>query len=385
MTPLDEDAFDMLKKITNQKKNLPLNKIIKGNCIESMRSLPDNSINVIFADPPYNLQLKNDLSRPDSSKVNGVTEGWDRFNSFEEYDKFTKDWMSEAQRILKPEGTIWVIGSYHNIFRVGNTMQNLGFWILNDIIWHKSNPMPNFKGTRFTNAHETIIWASKNHNSKYSFNYHAMKSLNEGIQMRSDWYIPICSGGERIKDSNGNKIHSTQKPEALLYRVLLSSSKKDDVVLDPFFGTGTTGAVAKKLGRNFIGLEREDIYISAAEKRIKEIDSPDEQFLSTTVSKKTQKRVPFGSLVENGLIKPGAVLRGPKSLKSKKFMATVRADGSLSMNGESGSIHQMSAKVQGKESSNGWTFWHLEKDGKLELIDDLRTEFLSVNNTNYLE
>ena len=382
MTPLDEDAFDMLKKITNQKKNLPLNKIIKGNCIESMRSLPDNSINVIFADPPYNLQLKNDLSRPDSSKVNGVTEGWDRFNSFEEYDKFTKDWMSEAQRILKPEGTIWVIGSYHNIFRVGNTMQNLGFWILNDIIWHKSNPMPNFKGTRFTNAHETIIWASKNHNSKYSFNYHAMKSLNEGIQMRSDWYIPICSGGERIKDSNGNKIHSTQKPEALLYRVLLSSSKKDDVVLDPFFGTGTTGAVAKKLGRNFIGLEREDIYISAAEKRIKEIDSPDEQFLSTTVSKKTQKRVPFGSLVENGLIKPGAVLRGPKSLKSKKFMATVRADGSLSMNGESGSIHQMSAKVQGKESSNGWTFWHLEKDGKLELIDDLRTEFLSTNNTN---
>ena len=382
MTPLDEDAFDMLKKITNQKKNLPLNKIIKGNCIESMRSLPDNSINVIFADPPYNLQLKNDLSRPDSSKVNGVTEGWDRFNSFEEYDKFTKDWMSEAQRILKPEGTIWVIGSYHNIFRVGNTMQNLGFWILNDIIWHKSNPMPNFKGTRFTNAHETIIWASKNHNSKYSFNYHAMKSLNEGIQMRSDWYIPICSGGERIKDSNGNKIHSTQKPEALLYRVLLSSSKKDDVVLDPFFGTGTTGAVAKKLGRNFIGLEREDIYISAAEKRIKEIDSPDEQFLSTTVSKKTQKRVPFGSLVENGLIKPGAVLRGPKSLKSKKFMATVRADGSLSMNGESGSIHQMSAKVQGKESSNGWTFWHLEKDGKLELIDDLRTEFLNINNTN---
>ena len=369
-------------EILNQKHNLPLNKIIKGDCIESMRSLPNDSIDVIFADPPYNLQLKNDLSRPDSSKVNGVTEDWDRFKSFEEYDKFTKDWISEAQRILKPEGTIWVIGSYHNIFRVGNAMQNLGFWILNDIIWHKSNPMPNFKGTRFTNAHETIIWASKNHNSKYNFNYHAMKSLNEGIQMRSDWYIPICSGGERIKDSNGNKIHSTQKPEALLYRVLLSSSKKDDIILDPFFGTGTTGAVAKKLGRNFIGLEREDIYINAAKKRIKKIDSPDEQFLSTTVSKKTQKRVPFGSLVENGLIKPGAVLRGPKSLKSKKFMATVRADGSLSMNGESGSIHQMSAKVQGKETSNGWTFWHLEKEGRLELIDDLRTEFLSINNTN---
>ena len=382
MTLHDEDAINMSKETLDENYNLPLNKIIKGDSIESMRSLPDNSIDVIFADPPYNLQLKNDLSRPDSSKVNGVTEDWDRFKSFEEYDKFTKDWISEAQRILKPEGTIWVIGSYHNIFRVGNAMQNLGFWILNDIIWHKSNPMPNFKGTRFTNAHETIIWASKNHNSKYNFNYHAMKSLNEGIQMRSDWYIPICSGGERIKDSNGNKIHSTQKPEALLYRVLLSSSKKDDIILDPFFGTGTTGAVAKKLGRNFIGLEREDIYINAAKKRIKKIDSPDEQFLSTTVSKKTQKRVPFGSLVENGLIKPGAVLRGPKSLKSKKFMATVRADGSLSMNGESGSIHQMSAKVQGKETSNGWTFWHLEKEGKLELIDDLRTEFLSINNTN---
>ena len=382
MTLHDEDAINMSKETLNENYNLPLNKIIKGDCIKSMRSLPDNSIDVIFADPPYNLQLKNDLSRPDSSKVNGVTEGWDRFKSFEEYDKFTKDWISEAQRILKPEGTIWVIGSYHNIFRVGNAMQNLGFWILNDIIWYKSNPMPNFKGTRFTNAHETIIWASKNHNSKYNCNYNKKKYLNEGTQMRSDWYIPICSGGERIKDSNGNKIHSTQKPEALLYRVLLSSSKKDDIILDPFFGTGTTGAVAKKLGRNFIGLEREDIYINAAKKRIKEIDSPDEQFLSTTVSKKTQKRVPFGSLVENGLIKPGAVLRGPKSLKSKKFMATVRADGSLSMNGESGSIHQMSAKVQGKETSNGWTFWYLEKEGKLELIDDLRTEFLSINNTN---
>ena len=382
MTPLDEDAFNMSEAITNQKKDLPLNKIIKGNCIDSMISLPDNSIDVIFADPPYNLQLKNILSRPDSSKVNGVTEDWDRFKSFEDYDQFTKGWMSEAQRILKPEGTIWVIGSYHNIFRVGNTMQNLGFWILNDIIWHKSNPMPNFKGTRFTNAHETIIWASKNFSSKYNFNYQAMKSLNEGTQMRSDWHIPICSGRERIRDSEGNKIHSTQKPEALLYRVLLSSSKKGDVILDPFFGTGTTGAVAKKLGRNFIGLEKESVYIKAAENRIRAIDHPEEISLATTISKKAQKRVPFGSLVENGLIKPGSVLRGPRNLKSKKFMATVRADGSLLINGDSGSIHQMSAKVQGKESSNGWTFWHLEKEGKLELIDDLRTEFLNTNSTN---
>jgi modification methylase len=382
VTPLDEDAFNMSEAITNQKKDLPLNKIIKGNCIDSMISLPDNSIDVIFADPPYNLQLKNVLSRPDSSKVNGVTEDWDRFKSFEDYDQFTKGWMSEAQRILKPEGTIWVIGSYHNIFRVGNTMQNLGFWILNDIIWHKSNPMPNFKGTRFTNAHETIIWASKNFSSKYNFNYQAMKSLNEGTQMRSDWHIPICSGRERIRDSEGNKIHSTQKPEALLYRVLLSSSKKGDVILDPFFGTGTTGAVAKKLGRNFIGLEKESVYIKAAENRIRAIDHPEEISLATTISKKAQKRVPFGSLVENGLIKPGSVLRGPRNLKSKKFMATVRADGSLLINGDSGSIHQMSAKVQGKESSNGWTFWHLEKEGKLELIDDLRTEFLNTNSTN---
>jgi modification methylase len=382
VTPLDEDAFNMSEAITNQKKDLPLNKIIKGNCIDSMISLPDNSIDVIFADPPYNLQLKNVLSRPDSSKVNGVTEDWDRFKSFEDYDQFTKGWMSEAQRILKPEGTIWVIGSYHNIFRVGNTMQNLGFWILNDIIWHKSNPMPNFKGTRFTNAHETIIWASKNFSSKYNFNYQAMKSLNEGTQMRSDWHIPICSGRERIRDSEGNKIHSTQKPEALLYRVLLSSSKKGDVILDPFFGTGTTGAVAKKLGRNFIGLEKESVYIKAAEKRIRAIGHPEEISLATTISKKAQKRVPFGSLVENGLIKPGSVLRGPRNLKSKKFMATVRADGSLLINGDSGSIHQMSAKVQGKESSNGWTFWHLEKEGKLELIDDLRTEFLNTNSTN---
>jgi len=382
VAPHAEDAINMSEKTTNQKKILPLNKIIKGNCIDSMRSLPSNSIDVIFADPPYNLQLKNELSRPDSSKVHGVIEDWDRFKSFEEYDDFSKGWMFEAQRLLKPEGTIWVIGSYHNIFRVGNTMQNMGFWILNDIIWHKSNPMPNFKGTRFTNAHETIIWASKNLDSKYNFNYQAMKSLNEGTQMRSDWHIPICSGKERIKDSSGDKIHSTQKPEALLYRVLLSSSKAGDVVLDPFFGTGTTGAVAKKLGRNFIGLEREQVYIDAAEKRILAIDHPDTESLLTTVSKKNQKRVPFGNLVENGLIKPGSVLRGPKNLKSKNFMATVRADGSLSVNGDSGSIHQMSAKIQGKESSNGWTFWHLEKEGKLEPIDDLRTKFLSGRASN---
>ena len=352
------------------------NSITQGDSLELLKKIPDKSIDLVFADPPYNLQLRDTLYRPDQTTVEAVTNDWDKFDTYQAYDEFCLIWLKECKRVLKDGGALWVIGSYHNILRLGTSIQNLGFWILNDIIWHKSNPMPNFKGTRFTNAHETIIWASKNHDSKYNFNYHAMKSLNEGTQMRSDWHLPICSGNERLKDIDGNKIHSTQKPEALLYRVLLSSSKKDDIVLDPFFGTGTTGAVAKKLGRNFIGIEREVSYINAAKKRIREIISTEDEFLSTTVSKKAQKRVPFGSLVENGLIKPGSVLRGPKNLKSRKFMATVRADGSLLMNGDSGSIHQMSAKIQGKESSNGWTFWHVERKGKYELIDNLRSEFL---------
>ena len=358
------------------------NRVLIGDCIEQMNKLPEETIDLIFADPPYNLQLSGDLSRPDQTKVNGVNESWDKFESISEYDNYTKLWMIAAKRILKRNGAIWVIGSYHNIFRLGYIMQDLDFWLLNDVMWRKVNPMPNFRGRRFTNAHETLIWASKTSSSKYTFNYEAMKSLNGDLQMRSDWLIPICTGDERLKDKQGKKVHPTQKPENLLSRVIMSSSNLGDIVLDPFFGTGTTGAVAKKLGRNFIGLEKESVYIKAAEKRIRAIDHPEEISLATTISKKAQKRVPFGSLVENGLIKPGSVLRGPRNLKSKKFMATVRADGSLLINGDSGSIHQMSAKVQGKESSNGWTFWHLEKEGKLELIDDLRTEFLNTNSTN---
>src|SRR5210317_1868779 len=303
------------------------NRVIVGDCIEQMNNLPDESVDLIFADPPYNLQLGGELSRPDQTKVNGVSESWDKFDTIKDYDLYTKEWMIAAKRILKPNGAIWVIGSYHNIFRLGYILQDLDFWLLNDIIWRKVNPMPNFRGTRFTNAHETLIWASKSKSSKYTFNYEAMKSLNGDLQMRSDWLIPICTGDERIKDKNGKKVHPTQKPENLLSRVIMSSSNVGDLILDPFFGTGTTGAVAKKLGRNFIGIEKEVSYINAAKKRIREIISTGDEFLSTTVSKKAQKRVPFGSLVENGLIKPGSVLRGPKNLKSRKFMATVRADG----------------------------------------------------------
>jgi modification methylase len=338
-----------------------------------MRSLPDNSINVIFADPPYNLQLKNDLSRPDSSKVNGVTEGWDRFNSFEEYDKFTKDWMSEAQRILKPEGTIWVIGSYHNIFRVGNTMQNLGFWILNDIIWHKSNPMPNFRGKRLTNAHETMIWASKSEGAKYTFNYEALKALNEGVQMRSDWILPICNGNERLKNAKGEKAHPTQKPESLLHRVLVGTTNPSDVVLDPFFGTGTTGAVAKMLGREFIGIEKEHSYIQVAQDRIKKIKKFDKEVLEVSTSKRSEPRVPFGQIIERGMLSPGEQLW---SLNGR-HKAKVRADGTLIGDDIKGSIHQVGAALEGAPSCNGWTYWGFKRDGKMVPIDILRQQIRS--------
>ena len=372
----------MIKENVKATNKLKANRIIKGDTIKSMKDFPDRSFDLVFADPPYNLQLKNDLLRPDSSKVNAVDDYWDKFENFKKYDEFTFEWLVECKRLLKSSGSIWVIGSYHNIFRIGKIMQDLGFWILNDIIWRKANPMPNFRGTRFTNAHETLVWASVNQDSKYDFNYQAMKSLNEGIQMRSDWTIPICSGKERLKDINGKKIHSTQKPEALLYRVLLASSRPGDLILDPFFGTGTTGVVAKKLGRSYIGIEREKKYISAAEKRLKNVKTSNPKHLAITESKKDQIRIPFGNLVESGVIKPGSTLKGPRRLKAKKFSAIVRADGSLSVKGENGSIHQMGAKVQGKESCNGWTFWHLEEKGRLTLIDNLRSEFIVLNRKN---
>ena len=354
---------------------LPLNSILKMDCIEAMRSLPDACVDMIFADPPYNLQLGGDLHRPDGSQVDAVDDEWDKFSDFATYDAFTKAWLAEAHRILKPHGALWVSGSYHNIFRVGTAVQDGGFWILNDIVWRKSNPMPNFKGTRFTNAHETLIWASKGEKAKYTFNYRAMKTLNDELQMRSDWTFPICGGQERIK-RNGTKAHPTQKPEALLYRILLACTNPGDVVLDPFFGTGTTGAVAKRLGRNWIGCEREDIYCDVAEERIAGALPLDESSLVTMMSPKSAPRVSFGQLVEAAYIRPGAQLMD----KKRKYGAIIRADGSLAIGAKHGSIHKMGAEIQGAPSCNGWTFWHYQThEGELKPIDDLRQTYLLAN------
>jgi len=354
-----------------RQEDLPLNRILRGDCIESMRSLPDACVDLIFADPPYNLQLGGDLARPDGSHVDAVTDDWDKFDSFAAYDRFTREWLVEARRVLKPTGSLWVIGSYHNIFRVGATMQDMGFWILNDIVWRKANPMPNFKGTRFTNAHETLIWASMGEKARYTFNYTAMKTLNDELQMRSDWVLPICGGPERIK-RNGTKAHPTQKPEALLYRVMLSTSNKGDVVLDPFFGTGTTGAVAKRLGRDWIGCEREESYIEVAEERIAMALPLDESALKTMQSKRSQPKVAFGALVEAGWLAPGSRIFDRK----RRWTAIVRADGSLLCGADTGSIHGLGAKVQGAPSCNGWSFWHCEHEGEVKPIDALRQLYL---------
>ncbi|MFV0322697.1 MAG: site-specific DNA-methyltransferase [Alphaproteobacteria bacterium] len=351
-------------------KKLPVNKILKGDCIELMNALPEASVDMIFADPPYNLQLGGDLYRPDNSMVDAVNDDWDKFESFASYDQFTTEWLKAARRVLKSTGTLWVIGSYHNIFRVGSTLQNMGFWILNDIIWRKSNPMPNFRGTRFTNAHETLLWVAKDEKSKVQFNYEAMKELNEGTQMRSDWVIPICNGGERIK-IDGKKAHPTQKPEALLHRIILSSSSVGDVILDPFFGTGTTGAVAKKLGRNFIGCEMEQDYIDVAQARIDATEELQDKSLSHTLPKKSEPRVAFGELVERGLLQPGDKLFDSRG----KNTALVRADGTLlADDGFSGSIHKVGASIQNAPSCNGWTYWHFEAKGKLIPVDYFRTQ-----------
>jgi modification methylase len=351
------------------KLNDALDRVIEGDCVANMNALPEGCADLIFADPPYNLQLQGNLTRPDQSKVDAVDDKWDQFGSFAEYDKFTRDWLTAARRVLKPEGALWVIGSYHNIFRVGSILQDLGFWIMNDVIWRKSNPMPNFKGRRFTNAHETMIWATRDQKQKsYTFNYDAMKALNDDLQMRSDWTLPICSGGERLKDENGDKAHSTQKPESLLHRVILSSSKPGDVIVDPFFGSGTTGAVARRLGRHFIGLEREAKYASIARRRIAAIEPADKESIEVTKSKRSEPRIPFGWVVERGLLPPGTVLRGTQ----KRHQAKVRADGTLVCADASGSIHQIGAHVQGLDACNGWTFWQYEDKGKLIPIDVLR-------------
>ena len=350
---------------------LPLDSILMSDCIEAMKALPDGCIDMVFADPPYNLQLGGDLHRPDGSQVDAVDDEWDKFASLAAYDAFTRAWMAEARRILKPTGSIWVIGSYHNIFRVGAAIQDLGFWILNDVVWRKANPMPNFKGTRFTNAHETLIWASMGEKARYTFNYRTMKTLNDELQMRSDWEFPICGGQERLK-KDGYKVHPTQKPEALLYRVLLACTQPGDVVLDPFFGTGTTGAVAKRLGRRWIGIEREVAYVEAANERIAAALPLDESALTTMQSPKNAPRVAFGALIENGLLAPGTVLCDTK----RRWRALVRGDGSLETEGASGSIHKVGAALQGAPSCNGWTFWHYEADGGLKPIDVLRQSYL---------
>ncbi|MGB3753664.1 MAG: site-specific DNA-methyltransferase [Parerythrobacter sp.] len=350
---------------------LPVGQILSGDCIAAMRAMPAASVDLVFADPPYNLQLGGDLNRPDGSMVDAVTDDWDRFDSFAAYDHFTRDWLTEAKRVLKPDGALWVIGSYHNIYRVGAILQDLGYWVLNDIVWRKSNPMPNFRGTRFTNAHETLLWCSQGEKAKYHFNYRAMKTLNDELQMRSDWVLPICAGGERLKEG-GTKVHPTQKPEALLYRVLLATTEKGDVVLDPFFGTGTTGAVAKRLGRQWIGCERESVYREAARKRIARELPLDESALETMQAKRNAPRVAFGALVENGYIVPGTVLFDTK----RRWQATVRADGSLAIGKQVGSIHSLGKELQGAPSCNGWTFWHYEEGNSVQPIDVVRQRYL---------
>jgi DNA modification methylase/uncharacterized membrane protein (UPF0136 family) len=348
---------------------LELNTIHQGDCVELLKKIPDNSIDLIFADPPYNLQLNGELYRPNQTKVDGVDDAWDKFISKEEYDKFTESWLKECYRVLKNTGSIWVIGTYHNIFRVGTIIQNLGFWILNDIVWVKSNPMPNFKGTRFNNAHETLIWATKSQKSNYTFHYHSMKVMNDDLQMRSDWQIPICQGTERIK-ANGKKAHSTQKPAELLFRIILSTSNQNDIVLDPFSGSGTTAAVAKRLGRRFIAFEKESFYIQIANDRIENVKSISNEILEYKIERQKPK-VSFGNLIEKGYAKIGEQLFS----KNKKHIAVIQSDSTILSGDVVGSIHKVSSKLLNKDSNNGWTFWYVERSNDLICIDELRDAY----------
>ena len=347
------------------------NSITQGDSLELLKKIPDKSIDLVFADPPYNLQLRDTLYRPDQTTVEAVTNDWDKFETYKAYDEFCLVWLKECKRVLKDGGALWVIGSYHNILRLGTSIQNLGFWILNDIIWHKTNPMPNFRGTRFTNAHETLLWCTTSRKAKYTFNYQNLKELNDGKQMRSDWHIPICSGKERLREDNNQRSHPTQKPEALLYRIMVSSTNKGDTVLDPFLGSGTTAVMAKKLQRNFISFEQDQDYIKLAKKRLKNTQPLSDEIVMMTKSRKDLPKVPFGELVEQGIIPPGAVLTD----KKERYKATVSIDGTLKTKNLSGSIHQLGAKVQGLPSCNGWDFWHLKNKLKTTLLDEVRTEY----------
>ena len=345
-------------------------RILIGDCVVEMSRLPAASVDLVFADPPYNLQLKNSLKRPDDSDVDAVDDAWDKFASFAHYDGFTRAWLIACRRLMKPTATLWVIGSYHNIFRVGTILQDLGFWILNDVVWRKLNPMPNFRGRRFTNAHETLIWAAREPSAKYTFNYEALKAGNDDVQARSDWTLPLCTGDERLKNGTGKKMHPTQKPEALLARVLLASSRAGDVVLDPFFGTGTTGAVAKRLRRNFIGIERDRDYAAAAEARLAAVEPLPEASLASFVTAREAPRVAFATLVERGLVSAGARLVDAK----RRHAALVRADGAIALGATVGSIHRVGALAQGLDACNGWAFWHVETPQGLTSIDALRAQ-----------
>jgi modification methylase len=344
--------------------------VMQGDCLVQLKRLADHSVDLVFADPPYNLQLGGELLRPNNTIVDGVDDQWDKFADFASYDAFTRAWLTECRRVLKPDGALWLIGSYHNIFRLGASLQDLGFWILNDVIWRKTNPMPNFRGRRFTNAHETLIWAGRDQKSRYTFNYESLKALNDDLQMRSDWLFPICSGPERLKDDGGRKAHPTQKPEALLHRLLLASTNVGDVVLDPFFGTGTTGAVAKRLGRHWIGIERDPDYVAAARERIDAVVPLQAQALETLRSKRAEPRVPFGTIIELGILQAGAVLSDERG----QIRAEVKADGTLRRGDSQGSIHRLGAEVQGKAACNGWTYWHFERPGGRAPIDVLREQ-----------
>ena len=347
------------------------NSITQGDSLELLKKIPDKSIDLVFADPPYNLQLRDTLYRPDQTTVEAVTNDWDKFDTYQAYDEFCLVWLKECKRVLKDGGALWVIGSYHNILRLGTSIQNLGFWILNDIIWHKTNPMPNFRGTRFTNAHETLLWCTTSRKAKYTFNYQNLKELNEGKQMRSDWHIPICAGKERLREDNNQRSHPTQKPEALLYRIMVSSTNTGDTVLDPFLGSGTTAVMAKKLQRNFIGFEQDQDYIKLAKKRLKNTQPLSDEIVMMTKSRKDLPKVPFGELVEQGIIPPGAVLTD----KKERYKATVSIDGTLKTKNLSGSIHQLGAKVQGLPSCNGWDFWHVKYKSSSILLDELRSDY----------
>ena len=353
---------------------LPLDSVLLGDCVERLDALPEASVDLVFADPPYNLQLAGSLMRPDQSRVDAVNDEWDKFATFGDYDAFTRGWLKAVKRVMKPQATLFVIGSYHNIFRVGSILQDLRFWILNDIVWLKANPMPNFRGRRFTNAHETLIWASKDERSKqYTFNYEAMKAANDDLQVRSDWFFPICSGGERLKDDAGKKVHPTQKPEALLARIIMSASRPGDVILDPFFGSGTTGAVAKRLGRSFIGIERDASYAEAARARIAGVSAAPADSLDVLPTKRSEPRIPFSALVEAEILVPGQLLCDAQ----RRVKVKIRADGLVSLAAIAGSIHKIGALAQGLPACNGWTYWHVEHEGQFKPIDELRQRFRS--------